>query len=173
MIFGCKTYIRLIINDYSCFEERVLEVNAESFEEAISLAEESSENYASTVGGVRVAYTQCYKAKEFSNEGNVKEVYSLLRKSKLSDDNFLDLYEDSGAEFGENNSRDYIDFNQFYELGLKALSRKQLFRIHLLRYNKLSYFEIAEIMFSSETLTRDTISAVSEALKNILRPLGI
>lgn len=173
MIFGCKTYIKLKIKGYSCFEERVLEISAESFDEAIFLAEKASESYASSVGGVRVDFTQCYKAKEYSSGNSVREVYSLLRKSKLDDDEFLDLYEDSGGEFSSKNSLDYIDFNLFCEQGINALSRKHLLKVHLLRYNKLTYFEIAEIMFPSETLTRDTVVALSEGLKKALSPLKI
>lgn len=173
MIYGCKTYIKLKIKGALCYEERVLKISAESFEEAISLAEKSSISYASSVGGSYVDYVQCYQAKEYSDENSVTEIYSLLRQSELGASEFLDLYEDSGGEFTSKNTEDYIDFELFSKMGIHALNSKQLFKIHLLRYNKMTFFRIAEIMFSSETLTRDTIVALGDSLKRSFGVLNI
>lgn len=98
MKYGCKSYTELSINGDRCYEERVLCVEADSFEEAVSLAEIKSMEYAKSINGIHVDYIQCYKAKEFDINEPVSEIYSLIRKSKLDHNNYLDFFEDTGNE---------------------------------------------------------------------------
>lgn len=95
MFYGCKNYIRLWIKDRPCYEERVLLVQANSFDDAIAIAEEATLRYARKIGGEYVEYIQCYHAKEFNSSDQVTEVYSHIRSSDLLPNEYLNLYEDS------------------------------------------------------------------------------
>ncbi|RYD38910.1 MAG: hypothetical protein EOP85_16780 [Verrucomicrobiaceae bacterium] len=172
MKFGCKTYFVYQKAGSSFYEERVVEVEASGFDEAIGLAEEEGDSYATSVSGRRVDYVQCFSAIDAPTHPKVREVYSLLRKSELGEHAFLDLYEDTGGEMTSADSRAYVDFQEFVEKGVDAFSARDLLRIHILRYNEMSYQGIAEIMFSSETLHRDSMAAVAHTLERLFGPLG-
>jgi len=97
-MFSCKTYIHIVLKGVPCFEERVVSVQASTFEEAIKMAEDEGQIYADSIGGRFLNFVQCYEAKEWSYQKKVSEIYSLIRESKLGDDEYIDKFEDTGRE---------------------------------------------------------------------------
>lgn len=171
MIYGCKTYVKLTLKEEHFFEERLLMVNSDSFDNAIKTAETASVQYAKSIGGKHVDFVQCYMSKDFVEGASVTEVYSLLRKSNLAAEDFLDFYEDSGLEvtnFDRGCLPLSIDVEEFLALGLGALTPKQLLKLHFMRYNQISYYNIARIVFPADQLTGDTIVALGEGIKKAL-----
>ena len=80
------------------YEERVILVRADSFDEATSRAEVMAEEYAKDVGGCSylgfVSVFHIYD--EYVGDGT--EVYSLMRTSELSRDEYLNRFYDTGTE---------------------------------------------------------------------------
>jgi hypothetical protein len=80
------------------YEERVILVRAESFDDAISRAEVMAEEYARDVDGC--SYTGFIDVFHIYDEdiGHGSEVYSLMRTSDLSREEYLNRFYDTGAE---------------------------------------------------------------------------
>jgi len=80
------------------YEERVILVRAENFDEAVSRAEVMAEEYAKDVEGC--SYTRFVDVFHLYEEniGDGAEVYSLMRESDLSKDEYLNRFYDTGAE---------------------------------------------------------------------------
>jgi hypothetical protein len=80
------------------YEERVILVRAEGFDEAITRAEAMAEEYAKDVGGC--SYTGYVDVFHIYDEhiGDGVEIYSLMRVSDLSKGEYLNRFYDTGAE---------------------------------------------------------------------------
>ena len=80
------------------YEERVILVRAESFDEAILCAERMAEEYSADLDGC--SYTGFVDVFHLYDEeiGNGTEVYSLMRTSNLGKDDYLNSFYDTGAE---------------------------------------------------------------------------
>lgn len=80
------------------YEERAILVRAESFDEALSRAEVMAEEYAKDVEGC--SYTGFVNVFHLFDEnvGDGAEIYSLMRTSDLSTDEYLDRFYDTGTE---------------------------------------------------------------------------
>src|SRR4051812_4258851 len=80
------------------YEERIVLVRARDLDEAIQLGEVEAEEYAASREGV--AYIGFISAYRMSGpelkEGT--EVYSVMRQSSLTGNDFLDRYYDDGSE---------------------------------------------------------------------------
>jgi hypothetical protein len=96
--YGCKVLFRINIKSIWHYEERVVLVRASTFETAIKLAELEGDKYAESIRGERLNFIQIYIAKEYDPGSLVSEVYSLMRKSNLTPDEYLDSFEDTGSE---------------------------------------------------------------------------
>lgn len=99
--YGAKC-VFLHTNVESCpgrvYEERVILVRAESPDAAISRAEVMAEEYAGDLDGC--SYTGFIDVFHIYDEsiGEGTEVYSLMRASSLSEDDYLDSFYDTGTE---------------------------------------------------------------------------
>ena len=80
------------------FEERVVLVKANSLDEAIKRAESFATEYASDIEGC--SYTGFANVFHIYDEniGNGSEVYSLMRTSDLSTNDYLNYFYDTGLE---------------------------------------------------------------------------
>ncbi len=84
---------------HSLFEERIIVLQAATFDEAIHLAEEEAEAYAAQNNHacVYTGYIDVYHL--FAHAlTHTTEVYSLMRGSHLSVDAYLDIFYDTGSE---------------------------------------------------------------------------
>ncbi len=81
----------------AAYEERITLWRADSADEAIRRAEEEAETYGRRIGAERLGIAQSYRLSDEPGEG--AEVFSLLRRSALADDPYLDAHFDTGAEF--------------------------------------------------------------------------
>lgn len=80
------------------YEERVILVNANSEDEAISLAELEAVEYAKDVGGCEyLKFSSCFHTNE-DKIVHLSEVYSVMRESSLSSEEYLDKFYDTGLE---------------------------------------------------------------------------
>lgn len=84
--------------DGRVYEERVILVKASSFDEAISRAEVMAKEYVKELDDC--TYTGFVNAFHIYDEsvGDGSEVYSLMRTSALSADDYLNTYYDTGFE---------------------------------------------------------------------------
>ena len=80
------------------YEEKVIVLRAHSLEEAMNAGKKEGKRYSKLLGDVKyVGYVAAYRlCVETIEEGT--EVYSLMRKSKLSKRQFIDRYYDDGTE---------------------------------------------------------------------------
>lgn len=80
------------------YEERVILLRAGSLDEAVSRAEALADEYARDVGGC--SYTGFVNVFHIFDEniGDGAEVYSLMRTSDLSKDEYLNRFYDTGTE---------------------------------------------------------------------------
>lgn len=78
------------------YEERITLWRAESFEEAIVLAETEADEYARAVDGRYLELAQAYHLDDVPGHG--AEVYSMIRDSTLAPDQYLTAFFDTGAE---------------------------------------------------------------------------
>jgi hypothetical protein len=81
------------------YEERVTLWLASSADEAIELAEEEAEEYASASGAKYTGLAQSYWLEAEPSTGAV--VFSLVRKSRLEPDTYVDAFFDTGLEYEE------------------------------------------------------------------------
>ncbi len=83
--------------DESTYEERITLWLAPSAETAIEHAEVEAHEYAEAVGSRYVGLAQSYWLAD--RVGHGAEVFSLIRKSKLSPTDYLDRFFDTGDEY--------------------------------------------------------------------------
>ena len=81
----------------SAYEERITLWRAESADVAIERAEEEAREYGSRLGVEYLAIAQSYQLEDEPGEG--AEVFSLIRRSTLAGDPYLDTFFDTGDEF--------------------------------------------------------------------------
>lgn len=97
--YGVRLVYRLTNLPAPVYEERILIVRADSFDEAIAKAERYSKGYE----GDTTIYTNYAMAFHIIDEdgpslGEGVEVFSLLRESDLNPDEYLDRFHDTGRE---------------------------------------------------------------------------
>lgn len=78
------------------YEERVTLWRAASFDAAIAMAEEEAEKYVEDLGGEVLSLTQAYALA--MTPGHGVEVFSLIRRSELTTDAYLERHFDTGTE---------------------------------------------------------------------------
>lgn len=80
------------------YEERVILLKAESGDEAIERAEKEANEYAQNLEGCSyLGYVNVFHIYD-ETIGDRTEVYSLMRSSKLSDEQYLDSFYDTGLQ---------------------------------------------------------------------------
>lgn len=79
------------------YEERVVILQAVSFDEAINEAEKEAVEYANDAGMTYLGYVNVFEISDGS-VGHKTEVYSLMRGSPLRPSDYLDSFFDTGAE---------------------------------------------------------------------------
>ena len=86
--------------DVPAYEERMTLWRAASLDDAIERAEEEAREYASTIKespGTYLGLAQAYMLADEPGDG--AEIFSLVRRSKLPHDEYLDAFFDTGDEF--------------------------------------------------------------------------
>jgi hypothetical protein len=81
----------------SAYEERITLWRAESADGAIERAEVEAREYASRLEVEYLGIAQSYRLEDDPGEG--AEVFSLIRRSALDGDPYLDAFFDTGDEF--------------------------------------------------------------------------
>ena len=84
----------------SAYEERITLWRAESADVAIERAEEEAHLYESRLEVEYLGIAQSYRLEDEPGEG--AEVFSLIRRSTLAGDPYLDAFFDTGAEYQQN-----------------------------------------------------------------------
>ena len=80
------------------YEERIVLLRADSFEQAIELAEEDAEQYAADLEDcIYSGFVDVYHLYD-GEVGHGSEVYSLMRSSSLGIEDYLSTFYDTGAE---------------------------------------------------------------------------
>lgn len=82
------------------YEERILLWSASSPDEAIHRAECEALDYATEIGARYLGIAQCCELSDKPESG--KECFSLIRKSVLEADVYLDRFFDAGTEYQRN-----------------------------------------------------------------------
>lgn len=77
-------------------EERITLWRAPDIDAAIALAEEEAQNYVGDLGGEVLSLTQAYAM--FTKPDHGVEDFSLIRRSELTTDAYLDRHFDTGTE---------------------------------------------------------------------------
>ena len=92
--------VRHVIENGGNYEERVTLWRADSFENAIAQAETEAADYASKYphDGRALGLFQSFKLADSPGDDGA-EVFSLIRASALSPDEYLNRFFDTGAEF--------------------------------------------------------------------------
>src|SRR5947209_1193964 len=84
--------------DASSYEERVILLQADSFDDALRRAEEEARAYSASLEGVEyLEYLDVYHLFEDSI-GDATEVFSLIRDSELGSAEYISHFFDSGSE---------------------------------------------------------------------------
>lgn len=81
----------------AAYEERITLWLAPSADAAIELAEADAQEYAETVECEYTGLAQSYRCEDAPAQG--VEVFSLIRRSRLQPEDYLDRYFDTGDEF--------------------------------------------------------------------------
>jgi len=79
------------------YEERVVLIRADSFDEAIAKAEQEAHTYAEEFDGIYLDFCGVYHLAD-NEVGDGCEVYSLMRTSDLEVDDFITRYFDDGTQ---------------------------------------------------------------------------
>jgi len=79
------------------FEERVVLLRAADFDEALERAEQEAAQYSEAVGCAFTGYVTVYEMVE-EELGDGAEVFSLMRDSDLSADDYVDRFYSTGSE---------------------------------------------------------------------------
>ena len=88
--------VRHVIENNGSFEERITLWEAGSEADAIARAEKEAAEYAATGGWTALALFQCYRLPEAPADGS--EAFSLIRRSDLGADTYLDSFFNTGKE---------------------------------------------------------------------------
>jgi hypothetical protein len=83
------------------FEERITLWRADSLDDAIELAEREARTYAEENGVERLSFSQAYQLSDGSELENGAEVFSLLRDSELTPDDYIDTFFSTGTEHAQ------------------------------------------------------------------------
>ena len=79
------------------FEERIVLIRAADFEEALARAEAEAAAYAEAVGATYTGYVTVFEMVE-ETVGDGAEVFSLMRDSDLSAEDYIDRFYTTGDE---------------------------------------------------------------------------
>jgi hypothetical protein len=85
------------------YEERILLLRAESFDEAVKKAEAEAEEYARDAECSYINFVDVFHVYD-NRVGEGSVVYSLMRRSDLDEGQYLDRFCDTGAELSEENT---------------------------------------------------------------------
>jgi hypothetical protein len=88
--------VRHLIQHEGLFEERVTLWSASSADEAIRRAEAEAANHANLLGSKSLSLFQSYELPGLAVDG--AEIFSLLRRSRLDPEDYVDRFFDTGAE---------------------------------------------------------------------------
>lgn len=91
--------VRHVVANEGSFEERITLWLAASAEKAIARAESEVAEYTDAVGGRALGLFQSYRLADQPVDG--AEVYSLMRRSALPPESYLDTFFNTGEEFQE------------------------------------------------------------------------
>lgn len=80
------------------FEERITLWRARSLEHAIGLAEAEAVSYADANGVEHIEFSQAYALADDSDIGDGAEIFSLIRDSELSPEDYIDTFFATGGE---------------------------------------------------------------------------
>jgi hypothetical protein len=80
----------------STYEERITLWQADSFDEAVAVAEDDAATYADDTGAEFLGFAQAFVMSE--EPGHGVEVFCLERESDLDPDEYLDTFFDTGNE---------------------------------------------------------------------------
>lgn len=84
----------------SPYEERITLWKASDFETAIELAEDEAADYIEDTSSAYLGLAQCfYLGDDITTILSGTEVYSLIRKSDLPPEDYLDAFFDTGEEY--------------------------------------------------------------------------
>jgi hypothetical protein len=96
----CLFQHRTDSGDPAPYEERILLWEAPTAEAAIALAEDEAAEYADDVDADYLGLAQSFfLGSDISAVGSGTEVYSLIRASDRSPDDYLDTFFDTGTEY--------------------------------------------------------------------------
>lgn len=79
------------------YEERITLWEASDEDQAIEYAEKEAKDYAEDTDSEYLGFAQCYHTYE-EKIGNGSEIFSLIRESKLKDEEYLNTFFDTGFE---------------------------------------------------------------------------
>src|SRR5213083_2048593 len=88
--------VRHVIDNDGAFEERITLWRAASEDDAIARAQAEATQYATSFGWKALAMFQSYRLSTGPSDGG--EVFSLIRRSELAADRYLDAFFDTGGE---------------------------------------------------------------------------
>ena len=103
--FGVRTVFFLSWAD--AYEERVTVHRAQSFEEAIAAAEHEYREYAATLNMEWTGMSQAFEMADNLEDG--AEVFSLIRRSSLDPDTYVDHFFSTGEEMEKIQPQDSDD----------------------------------------------------------------
>jgi hypothetical protein len=86
-----------VLRHGAAYEERVTLWRADTFDDAIELAEAEATDYAAALGAEYCGFAQSFSLPE-TTPGHGSEVFSLMRVSGLDPDEYLTQFFDTGAE---------------------------------------------------------------------------
>ena len=100
--FGARTVYRVeqsntVTSPNKLYEERVVLISGNSFDDAIAKAEKEAEVYASNTDMTYLGFVNVFELYHSKIEDGT-EVYSLMRESELGEDAYLDRFFDTGSE---------------------------------------------------------------------------
>ena len=100
--YGARTiyqhYTKKKIAKNKLYEERIVLIKANSFDDAITKAEKEAEKYSKENSSSKfLGYVNVYKLVD-GKLRNYTEVYSLMRDSTLSEEPYIDNFFDTGKE---------------------------------------------------------------------------
>jgi hypothetical protein len=104
--YGAKTVYLVerntVAESENLFEERIIVLQADSFDNAIAEAEDEALAYANSDSGVKyLGYVNVFKLFD-NNIEHRTEVFSLMRDSSLDPEEYLDHYFNTGKERTKN-----------------------------------------------------------------------
>ncbi|CAA9512220.1 MAG: hypothetical protein AVDCRST_MAG85-2400 [uncultured Solirubrobacteraceae bacterium] len=95
----------IVVNDGYLYEERITFWQTNDMDVAQRRALRDAREYADNIGGVALAFTQCYGMDELPDEDAI-EVFSLIRQSDLPPHEYIDRYFSTGTEFTQRDNWD-------------------------------------------------------------------